>query len=278
MPWSFFLLKIPHTTQVGRIGKDIDHPAVFPPALPEFMYTVWTQQGVIVFEPFSGSGTSIIAAQRTGRIARAVEIAPAYVDVSLIRFGRLFPDVAITLKETGETFEAVAARRKAVEEFKMSALQIEHWPVEKLRPYEHNPRKNDHVVNKMADALRQFGFRVPLLAKSDGELIDGHLRYKAALAMGMASVPVICADDMDDAKIRAFRILINRSATWADWDEELLLSWLILTSPQPDLMTVSLIRCSWICPLAIKTRTMFRKLRLFHSQRTVKSGCLADTG
>ncbi len=105
----------------------------------------------------------------------------------------------------------------------MSDLQIEQWPVEKLRPYEHNPRKNDHVVNKMVDALRQFGFRVPLLAKSDGELIDGHLRYKAALAIGMATVPVICADDMDDTKIRAFRILINRSATWADWDEDLLL-------------------------------------------------------
>ena len=105
----------------------------------------------------------------------------------------------------------------------MSALQIEQWPVEKLRPYEHNPRKNDHVVSKMVDALRQFGFRVPLLAKSDGELIDGHLRYKAALAIGMATVPVICADDMDDTKIRAFRILINRSATWADWDEDLLL-------------------------------------------------------
>ena len=105
----------------------------------------------------------------------------------------------------------------------MLDLHIEHWPVERLRPYEHNPRKNDHVVNKMVDALRQFGFRVPLLAKSDGELIDGHLRYKAALAMGMDSVPVICADDMDETKIRAFRILINRSATWADWDEDLLL-------------------------------------------------------
>ena len=98
--------------QVGRIGKDIDHPAVFPPALPEFMYSVWTQPGAIVFEPFSGSGSSIIAAQRSGRIARAVEIAPAYVDVSLIRFGRLFPDVPIILKETGETFDQVAARRK----------------------------------------------------------------------------------------------------------------------------------------------------------------------
>jgi DNA modification methylase len=76
------------------------------------MYSVWTQPGAIVFEPFSGSGSSIIAAQRSGRIARAVEIAPAYVDVSLIRFGRLFPDVPIILKETGETFDQVAARRK----------------------------------------------------------------------------------------------------------------------------------------------------------------------
>lgn len=105
----------------------------------------------------------------------------------------------------------------------MPELHIEKWPVERLRPYEHNPRKNDHVVSKMVDALREFGFRVPLLAKSDGELIDGHLRYKAALAMGMQQVPVIPADDMTDAQIRAFRILINRSATWADWDEDLLL-------------------------------------------------------
>ena len=105
----------------------------------------------------------------------------------------------------------------------MPELQIEQWPVERLRPYEHNPRKNDHVVNKMADALRQFGFRVPLLAKSDGELIDGHLRYKASLAMGLSIVPVICVDDMDEEQIKAFRILINRSATWAEWNEDLLL-------------------------------------------------------
>ena len=48
----------------------------------------------------------------------------------------------------------------------MPELHIEKWPVERLRPYERNPRKNDHVVSKMVDALRQFGFRVPLLAKS----------------------------------------------------------------------------------------------------------------
>lgn len=104
-----------------------------------------------------------------------------------------------------------------------AALQIEQWPVERLQPYERNPRKNDHAVGRMVDALREFGFRVPLLARSDGELIDGHLRYKAALAMGLATVPVILADDLTPEQVRALRILINRSATWAEWDEALLL-------------------------------------------------------
>lgn len=105
----------------------------------------------------------------------------------------------------------------------MSDLHIEQWPVERLRPYANNPRKNDHVVDRMVGSLKEFGFRVPVLARADGEIIDGHLRYKAALAMGMTTVPVIPADDMTEGQIRAFRILINRSATWAEWDDELLL-------------------------------------------------------
>ena len=105
----------------------------------------------------------------------------------------------------------------------MPDLHIEQWPVERLRPYANNPRKNDHVVDRMVGSLKEFGFRVPVLARADGEIIDGHLRYKAALAMGMTTVPVIPADDMTEGQIRAFRILINRSATWAEWDDELLL-------------------------------------------------------
>lgn len=105
----------------------------------------------------------------------------------------------------------------------MTDLKIEHWPLSRLRPYEKNPRKNDHAVNRMVGVLKEFGFRVPVLAKSDGQLVDGHLRYKAALEMGLETVPVILADDMTEAQIRAFRIMINRSATWADWDEDLLL-------------------------------------------------------
>ena len=105
----------------------------------------------------------------------------------------------------------------------MPELRIEYWPVSRLRPYEKNPRRNDAVVPKMVEVLQEFGFRIPILAKSDGEVIDGHLRLKAALQMGWESVPVTPADDMSDEQIRAFRIMVNKSATWAEWDDELLI-------------------------------------------------------
>ncbi len=97
----------------GKIGQDIDHPAVFPVALPEFVLDAYSDSGDIVFEPFGGSGTTMLAAERTGRRCRAVEIAPEYVDVAVKRFQQNFPDVPVTLLSSGQTFEAVAAERLA---------------------------------------------------------------------------------------------------------------------------------------------------------------------
>ncbi|WP_425973997.1 DNA modification methylase [Tepidimonas sp. HKU78] len=104
----------------------------------------------------------------------------------------------------------------------LSDLKLEHWPTSRLIPYARNPRKNDHAVEQMASAIRDFGFRIPIIAKSTGEICDGHLRYKAALHLGLEQVPVILADDLTETQLKAFRILVNRSATWADWDEDLL--------------------------------------------------------
>ncbi len=104
----------------------------------------------------------------------------------------------------------------------MAELQVEHWPTDKLIDYARNPRKNDHAVDQMASVITEFGFRIPVVAKSTGELVDGHLRLKAARKLGLASVPVVLADDLTPAQIKAFRLLANRSATWAAWDEELL--------------------------------------------------------
>ena len=104
----------------------------------------------------------------------------------------------------------------------LSDLKLEHWPTSRLIPYARNPRKNDHAVEQMAGAIREFGFRIPLIVKSTGEICDGHLRYKAAQHLGLEQVPVIFADDLTETQIKAFRILVNRSATWADWDDDLL--------------------------------------------------------
>src|ERR1700690_4669152 len=76
----------------------------------------------------------------------------------------------------------------------MQRLRVEYWPVEKLKFYERNPRKNDKAVDQIRASIREFGFAVPILAKSDGEVIDGHLRLKGAIAERMREVPVVpCA-------------------------------------------------------------------------------------
>ena len=95
----------------------------------------------------------------------------------------------------------------------MTELQVEHWPTDKLIDYARNPRKNDHAVEQMASVITEFGFRIPVVAKSTGELVDGHLRLKAARKLGLATVPVVLADDLSPAQIKAFRLLANRSAT-----------------------------------------------------------------
>ncbi len=101
-------------------------------------------------------------------------------------------------------------------------LQHETWPIDRFIEYALNPRKNDHAVDRVASAIREFGFRVPIVAKSDGTIVDGHLRLKAAKKLGLSDVPVVLADDMTDIQIKAFRIAVNKIAELADWDTELL--------------------------------------------------------
>ena len=103
------------TRQRGSIGEGIDHPAVFLVTLPEFILNAYSDLGDIVLDPFGGSGSTMLAAQRTGRIARLVEIAPEYVDVAIKRFQQNFPDVPVTLIATGQTFDEVAAERRPLE-------------------------------------------------------------------------------------------------------------------------------------------------------------------
>jgi DNA modification methylase len=97
--------------QLGQIGDGIDHPAVFSVDLPRFVMETYTDKGEIVYEPFCGSGTSIIAGERCGRIVYAAEIAPEYVDVALKRWTQNYPGEPPTLEKTGQTFEEVEEER-----------------------------------------------------------------------------------------------------------------------------------------------------------------------
>ena len=74
----------------------------------------------------------------------------------------------------------------------------------------------------MCSSIREFGFKIPVLARSDGEVVDGHLRIKAARKLRITEVPVILCDEWSAAQVKAFRLMVNRSVTWASWDDELL--------------------------------------------------------
>ena len=102
-----------------------------------------------------------------------------------------------------------------------AAQGVEQWPIERFVPYGRNPRKNDSAVDRMAGSIQEFGFKIPVLARSSGEVVDGHLRLKAAHKLGITEIPVILCDEWTETQVKAFRLMVNRSVSWADWDEEL---------------------------------------------------------
>lgn len=95
-------------------------------------------------------------------------------------------------------------------------------PVASLVPYESNPRKNDHAVAAVAKSIAEFGFRVPIIVDEHNVVVAGHTRLKAAVTLGMESVPVHRAVGLSPEQVRAFRIADNRLGELAEWDDELL--------------------------------------------------------
>jgi hypothetical protein len=125
-------------------------------------------------------------------------------------------------------------------------LEIQIWPIDRLVLYARNPRKNDLSGKKATldgdgrrcpripcpawaicgcvfrQSARCIGFKIPVLARSDSEVVDGHLRIKAARKPSITEIPVILCDEWSPAQVKAFRLMVNRSVTWASWDDEML--------------------------------------------------------
>ena len=101
-------------------------------------------------------------------------------------------------------------------------MNIETRPLADIKPYDKNPRDNDAAVDAVAESIRRFGFRQPIVIDGDGVIVCGHTRWKAAQKLGLKEVPVHVALDMTPEQIRAYRIADNKTNELATWDLELL--------------------------------------------------------
>lgn len=97
-------------------------------------------------------------------------------------------------------------------------MDIVEIPVDDLIPYENNPRLNDEAVDAVAASIREFGFKQPVVIDKDNVIVCGHTRMKAAVLLGLDTVPAIRADDLTDEQIKAYRLADNKTAELADWD------------------------------------------------------------
>ena len=103
-------------------------------------------------------------------------------------------------------------------------MHVEQRSVHLIKPYEKNPRLNDAAVDRVAESIRQFGFRQPIVVNAAGVIVVGHTRYLAALKLELETVPVHVAAKLTAAQAAAYRIVDNKLGELAQWDLELLSS------------------------------------------------------
>ena len=91
-----------------------------------------------------------------------------------------------------------------------------------LVPYDYNPRRNSEAVEYVANSIKEFGFKVPIIIDKNNVIVAGHTRWLAGQSLGLEEVPCIVADDLTDDQIKAFRLADNKVSEIAGWDFDLL--------------------------------------------------------
>ena len=97
-------------------------------------------------------------------------------------------------------------RRKIPDFERNLILQIIEKSIAEITPHEKNPRKNDEAVEYVANSIKEFGFKVPIVIDKNGVIVAGHTRYKAAQELGLEKLPCIIADDLTEEQVKAFRL------------------------------------------------------------------------
>lgn len=101
-------------------------------------------------------------------------------------------------------------------------MEIVNKNIEEIKMYENNPRNNDGAVEYVANSIKEFGFKVPIVLDKNNIIVAGHTRYKAAKLLNITEIPCIIADDLSDEQVKAFRLIDNKAAELASWDIDLL--------------------------------------------------------
>lgn len=102
-------------------------------------------------------------------------------------------------------------------------MKITTVKIDSIKPYGKNPRKNDGAVDAVAESIKEFGFRQPIVVDADNVIVCGHTRWKAAKKLGMKEVPVHVAADLTPDQCKAYRIADNSTRDLSSWDDQLLL-------------------------------------------------------
>ena len=111
---------------------------------------------------------------------------------------------------------------KASGEASMAEMKVQYVPIGQVKPYENNPRKNKAAVDYVANSIKEFGWRQPIVTDKDFVIIVGHTRLQAAKKLKLKEVPVLVADDMTEEQAKAYRLADNKTAEFAEWDFDLL--------------------------------------------------------
>lgn len=101
-------------------------------------------------------------------------------------------------------------------------MQIIYKNIKELKEYDKNPRKNDQAVAKVAESIKNYGFKNPIIIDKNNVIVAGHTRLRASKKLGIENVPCIVADDLTEDQLKAFRIADNKVAEYSTWDQSLL--------------------------------------------------------
>lgn len=97
-------------------------------------------------------------------------------------------------------------------------MKVETVSIDKIKPYENNPRNNNDAVDAVANSIKEFGWQQPIVVDNDRVIIAGHTRYKAAKQLKLKKVPIVVADKLTKEQVNAYRLADNKVGELANWD------------------------------------------------------------